>query len=207
MRHFKLFLFVALILSWLVACVTINVYFPAAAAEKAADKIIDKVWGQEQEQDTPKEPENSEPAAGADKQSRLSPVNLLGYGLTWLVTPAQAAADLNISTPAIKALENRMSARHQQLEPYYDNGAIGLTSDALIVLRDPGAVPLPARNKTNKAIDEENLDRLALYREIAAANGHPEWENQIRQTFAARWIGKAKKGWWYQDDRGNWLRK
>ena len=25
-------------------CVTINIYFPAAAAEKAADKIIDDVW-------------------------------------------------------------------------------------------------------------------------------------------------------------------
>jgi hypothetical protein len=25
-------------------CVTINIYFPAAAAEKAADKIIDEVW-------------------------------------------------------------------------------------------------------------------------------------------------------------------
>jgi hypothetical protein len=28
----------------LVACVTINIYFPAAATEKAADKIIDEVW-------------------------------------------------------------------------------------------------------------------------------------------------------------------
>ena len=26
------------------ACVTINIYFPAAAAEKAADRIIDEVW-------------------------------------------------------------------------------------------------------------------------------------------------------------------
>lgn len=25
-------------------CVTINIYFPAAAAEKAADKIIEDVW-------------------------------------------------------------------------------------------------------------------------------------------------------------------
>lgn len=25
-------------------CVTINIYFPAAAAEKAADAIIDEVW-------------------------------------------------------------------------------------------------------------------------------------------------------------------
>lgn len=30
--------------SVLQACVTINIYFPAAAAEKAADKIIDDVW-------------------------------------------------------------------------------------------------------------------------------------------------------------------
>ncbi len=29
---------------FLAACVTINIYFPAAAAEKAADKIIDEVW-------------------------------------------------------------------------------------------------------------------------------------------------------------------
>lgn len=26
------------------ACVTINIYFPAAAAEKAADKIIEDIW-------------------------------------------------------------------------------------------------------------------------------------------------------------------
>lgn len=36
---------VALLLGNVMAgCVTINIYFPAAAAEKAADKIIDEVW-------------------------------------------------------------------------------------------------------------------------------------------------------------------
>jgi len=36
---------IALVLACaLPACVTINIYFPAAAAEKAADKIIDDVW-------------------------------------------------------------------------------------------------------------------------------------------------------------------
>jgi hypothetical protein len=28
----------------LCGCVTINIYFPAAAAEKAAEKIVDEVW-------------------------------------------------------------------------------------------------------------------------------------------------------------------
>jgi len=31
----------------LCACITINIYFPAAAAEKAADRIIDEVLGKE----------------------------------------------------------------------------------------------------------------------------------------------------------------
>ncbi len=33
------------------ACVTINIYFPAAAAEKAADKIIEEVWQLESEEE------------------------------------------------------------------------------------------------------------------------------------------------------------
>lgn len=38
-------LFVAAVLALSAsACVTINIYFPAAAAEKAADRIIDEVW-------------------------------------------------------------------------------------------------------------------------------------------------------------------
>jgi hypothetical protein len=41
------------------ACVTINIYFPAAAAEKAADRLIDEVW-QVKERAAPQEP--SEPA-------------------------------------------------------------------------------------------------------------------------------------------------
>ncbi len=36
--------FLTLIIISLAACVTINIYFPAAAAEKAADKIIEEVW-------------------------------------------------------------------------------------------------------------------------------------------------------------------
>lgn len=36
--------FAALALMLSAGCVTINIYFPAAAAEKAADRIIDEVW-------------------------------------------------------------------------------------------------------------------------------------------------------------------
>jgi hypothetical protein len=45
-----------------------------------------------------------------------------------------------------------------------------------------------------------------LYKEIAAGNGHPEWQNDIQNTFAGRWIDKAQAGWHYQSG-GAWVKK
>ncbi|HEX5338063.1 MAG TPA: hypothetical protein VFW53_06470 [Gallionella sp.] len=48
---------------FLSACVTINIYFPAAAAEKAADRIIEEVWKDQK----PAQPATTEPAAKETK--------------------------------------------------------------------------------------------------------------------------------------------
>ena len=48
------------------ACVTINVYFPAAAAENAADKIIQKVYGKDSSKPAPAK---SDPQSGLTRQS------------------------------------------------------------------------------------------------------------------------------------------
>lgn len=55
-------LFVGLFLG---GCVTINIYFPAAAAEKAADKIIDEVWQLRQPQTPGAAPEMPPSRPGA----------------------------------------------------------------------------------------------------------------------------------------------
>lgn len=188
------------------ACVTINVYFPAAAAEKAADKIIEDVWGQQQ----------SAPSQSKDKQtsavfgSQAADVLLAAAGsvLDLLVPTANAqGADLNVATPAVRQLTQSMEARHPQLKKYYDAGAIGLTRDGLVEVRDQNLIPLPERNAARKLVSDENADRANLYREIASANGHPEWESDIRSTFAERWISKASAGWYYQDKSGAWKQK
>jgi hypothetical protein len=49
-------LLIVLGVSALSACVTINIYFPAAAAEKAADKIIDEVLQIKKGQEEPTQP-------------------------------------------------------------------------------------------------------------------------------------------------------
>jgi hypothetical protein len=61
MKHWVIGLALVAVAS-LPACVTINIYFPAAAAEKAADKIIDEVWQLKQEQQGTQNPPAESPA-------------------------------------------------------------------------------------------------------------------------------------------------
>lgn len=117
-----------------------------------------------------------------------------------------AAADLEVNTPSIAAIKNSMQARHAQLNPHYNSGAIGLTTDGLVAVRDATAVPLKDRGGINSLVAAENSDRNALYKEIAAGNGHPEWAGEIRSTFAGRWVDKAQSGWYYQS-AGGWVKK
>ncbi|WP_137939823.1 YdbL family protein [Chitinivorax sp. B] len=120
---------------------------------------------------------------------------------------AWAAADLEVNTPAIAQLKGSMQARHGALAPLYASGAVGLTKDGLVALRDANAVPLPQRAQANQLVAEENRDRGQLYKEIARANNHPEWEGEIRSTFAQRWIDKAQGGWFVQKPGGDWVKK
>jgi hypothetical protein len=64
-----------LLLLFVTACVTINVYFPAEAAVKAADRIILDVYGKVPEQ-------QQKPAESAEPTSWLVPSSLPGRALT-----------------------------------------------------------------------------------------------------------------------------
>lgn len=179
-----------------VACVTINVYFPEAAAQKAAGQFVDKVLGGEAPapSDPPPAPERKNPAATL---------------LDLLVPSAHAqGADITVQTPQIQAIQVRMQERFStQLRAHFDSGALGFTRDALVAVRDAALIPLAQRAAINAAVAAENRDREAAYREIALANGHADWAPQIRATFAQQWIERARPGWYYQDSHSVWQRK
>ena len=121
---------------------------------------------------------------------------------------AQPRADLEINTPAVTALREALRQRHREsLREYYVNGAVGLTQDGQVAIRDANLIPLAQRQKLAGLVAGDNQDRLALYREVARANQHPEWESEIRATFAKRWIERIPAGWYYQDAAGVWVRK
>jgi uncharacterized protein len=202
----------SLIVSLLAACVTVNVYFPAAAAEQAADRIIDTVTSQpahskEEEQNATRTPPNSRAAPAANQSVLLAAAGAV-LNLLIPAAEAQASPNLDVSDPQTRAVTASMQQRFSELKKYFDAGVVGLTADGLIAVRDPNAIPLAERAVVARLVAEDNRDRATLYAELARANKHPEWEPDIRRTFARRWVERgAQPGWYYQDASGNWAKK
>jgi len=180
------------------ACVTVNIYFPAAAVERAADQIVKETWGAPGEQPKPK----SEPQS----RNTFSPAAVVSVSF---VEQAYAQdADLNVSNPAIRALKESIRVRSDASKPYMDRGNIGIAQDGMLALRSTDGLSLKERADTQQLIGAENRDREALYAEIAKANNiAKESIPRIKTIFAQSWIDQARPGWWIQDNQGNWKKK
>ena len=185
----------------LTACVTINIYFPAAAAEKVADEIIQDIQTLE-----PVE----KPQAKINPQRTLAAwqvgvYQFIDQAISVVIPSAHAEANLSVGSADIRRITADMRARFGELDTFYDQGVLAIKADGLLTTR--GKVSLKDRNKLSKLVAAENADRYKLYQAIANANGHPEWAKQIKSTFAQRWITNAQSGWWYQTANGSWKQK
>jgi len=194
------------------ACVTINVYFPAAAADKAADQFINDVTGAAKSSSggsTPPPQSNYVPSnQGGEPDVLVAAIANVLYALVPAANAQSAEAALNVSSPAVTRIKQSMAARFPELEKFFASGAVGLTKDGLVEVRDINAVALPDRATVKRLVTEDNNDRAQLYTEIARASNHPEWEADIKKSFANRWVATgAKPGWYYQDSSGAWKQK
>ena len=131
---------------------------------------------------------------------------LAAFGLLASSPAAAQQSNLEVNTPAVSALRASLKQRHEEIRPYLDSGAVGIIKDGHLALHDANLVPLAARQKLQGLLTAENADWDALYREIANANGHPEWEGDVKNTFAQRRMEKAQPGWWVQGP-GGWVKK
>ena len=90
------------------ACVTVNIYFPAAAVERAADQIVKETWGGPGEQPKP----NSEPQS----RNLFSPAGI--FFVSFVEQAYAQDADINVSNPAIRALKESIRVRSDAIKPY-----------------------------------------------------------------------------------------
>jgi len=192
--------FVWALMVFLVSCVTVNIYFPAAAIQKAADQIVDDV------RKTPEQKPEQKQEQKQDKTSFLERLRFVSFGPT--KAHAAAAVDVNVSTSAIRNLKAAMANRFPQLQPLYGKGALGETNNGLVTIRDTGALSLKEKADLNRLVEQENADRQALYTEIIRANNLDMGKmGKLQRLFANSWRGRSSPGWWIQLDNGQWSKK
>lgn len=180
------------------ACVTVNIYFPAAAVERAADQIVKETWGS-----APREPVKKE-----QPQSHIFERGAAFAKLGFVAEAHAQEADINVSNPAIRSLKDSIKNRSESLKPYMDRGNVGITRDGLLTLRSTEGLSLKERAEVQQLVDAENRDREALYAEIAKANNIARQAvPKIKAIFAKSWAEQAQPGWYIQDAQGNWMKK
>jgi hypothetical protein len=165
----------------LAACVTINV-FPAAPPRSGRPHHRGHLGTREGT-------EADRQRAGARPRGRQPAFAALRGTLDFVIPAAHAEADLDVSSPAIRTLTGSMKAAPRTSIRLL--GAIGSRPTASS--RSATRMPSPRRpQQAEQLVADDNRDRKALYAEIASANGHPDWEADIRSTFAERWIAKPR---------------
>lgn len=124
----------------------------------------------------------------------LSPVSLL------------IASDTDVlRTPALDALKQRMEYRLIELEPYHMSGAIGLSSDGFLVVRNAEKLPLDKRARVKRLISKENRDREAMLQAMDLMIPHMT-KTELRERQMPQWRQLMPVGSWIQNS-GKWQQK
>jgi uncharacterized protein YdbL (DUF1318 family) len=182
-----------------ISCVTVNIYFPAAEVQKAADRIVEEV---RPEAPPPPQQPPAPPAEGSLLERPLKKLVML------FAPEARAQVDIDISSPAVRKLKASIKERFSALRPFYKKGAIGENNRGYLQMRDTKGLTLKEKSTLKRLVREENADRKALYEEIVRVNKlAKEVIPEVERLFANSWRRKARaKGWWVQEDDGTWTR-
>ena len=177
------------------ACVTVNIYFPAAAAEKTAEEIVKEV----REQIPQKEEEEKDEKQPAEPEARQWQLITVAY--------AQEGA-LEVSNASIRALKASIKARYSALIPYLQKGVMGENKAGFLEVRNREGLSLRDKAKVKQLVEAENKDRAVLYKEVSKAlQIDPTQIARLQKIFAKEWQKTVPSGTWVQTEDGNWEKK
>jgi hypothetical protein len=171
--HKALWVAIFFLTSTVIACVTINIYFPAEEVETVAEDIVDDIRGRE----------GNKPEKEGQKDSMSMNLRLcFGSSTAW-------AADVTeVSNATIRGLKEQMKERYQQLKPYYDKGLLKEGDDGYLSIGDLGGLGLKEKRDLKSLVEAENNDRKELYKEVAKAMDiDPSQIGRVGEVFAKEW--------------------
>jgi len=195
------FVSASVLLLFCFSCLTINIYFPEAEVQKAAQEIVDEI---RKEEDKEKKDE--------DKNALMTEIDpMMGSrDESFSLVPSLYAQEeaTKVTTPKIRALKQSLKERFPKLKPFFEKGNIGEGNDGYIKIRNETGLNLKEKSTLRSMEKDENNDRKNLYAEVAKAMEIKSSQiKKIQGVFAQLWIEKALNGWWIQEESGEWVKK
>ena len=201
------------------AIITVNVYFPEKAAKEAYKSLDDMLLKNE----AGKPPAGSQQPGEEQKRPETKPQSNLfkalpAFSLTAVAHAAESEADALAvelaGMPEVNKAYEEMSQRLPRLTTLFDSGAIGLTNQGLVSVRDKAKVNasdeglVAAENKNRKTVISsmaKAIIKMAKQNETKAAM------DQVMGKAAASYADikrdAAKAGWWMQLQNSRWVQK
>ena len=169
------------------SCVTVNIYFPAAEAQKTAKEIVNEVRG----------------VKVVPEKKDQGPQSFMWVGVAHAGEKA-----LEVSNATIRALKESIKKRYPKLKPYLARGVLGESLDGYLVFRSTDGLSLKEKAVVRRLMKAENDDRKALYQAVAQALGiDPSQIPRLGRIFAKEWERTAPPGTWVEVKPGEWKRK
>ncbi|RPI78607.1 MAG: DUF1318 domain-containing protein [Desulfobacteraceae bacterium] len=170
-KNFKVLWLGAVLMSFIFACVTINIYFPVKEVESAAKDIVSDVTGKK-------------------------PVKKPDEGLNFIkpmieiffVSDAWAQDAVTVSNPTIRALKETLTELYAQILPFFRKGLVKEGDDGYVALGETPGLGLKEKRDLKTLVDATNQNRATLYQEVAKAlKIDPSQVGKVGETFAKEW--------------------
>lgn len=186
------------------AVITVNIYFPEKDVKEAYKALEKELMG-------------TDPVKGGQKPAGKpeSSIQFEFVRSAHAQEPGMAdkIAEAVKKMPDVVSAYRDMGGRIAETDRLRDSGSVGESNSGLLVERDKGLTP-----SDRKIVDAENENRKTVIngmtRAIIRINRQPETPDNLRQVtpqatkqFASIRRDSAKKGWWIQDESGNWGKK
>jgi hypothetical protein len=186
------------------AVITVNIYFPEKDVKEAYKVLEKELMG------TDKKTDEKKPVGKPESSIQFEFVRS-----AYAQEPGMAdkIAEAVRKMPDVVNAYKEMGARIADTDRLRDSGGVGEENNGLLMEREKGLSPAD-----KKIMDAENENRKTVINGMTKAiiriNRQPETPDNVKQVmpqatkqFASIRRDAAKKGWWIQDESGNWGKK
>ena len=210
MKKSRMKVLLACVVFLLVSCavITVNIYFPEKDVKEAYKSLEKDLMGPGTTPDT--KPDEKKPVG---KRQSLLRFEFVSSAYAQESGLAEKLSDMMKKMPDVVNAYKEMGARIADIDRLRDSGTVGEGKDGQLTVREG---TLSSADK--KLVEQENANRKIVMNGMAKSmvriNREKENDANIKKVmpqaveyFASLRRDSAKKGWWIQDQSGNWNRK